>query len=314
MNTLRAPNTDDEFVQYYHLRWEILRKPWQQSLGSEQDANESYAIHRMVIENEPNEQKKMLAVGRLERVNNQQGQIRYMAVANQQQGQGLGRQIIEALEYQASKLGMTEIYLNARENSIGFYQKLGYKKQGYSHTLFDELKHYRMIKNIVKPKEHQEKIAQLLQDLWHKTIPLSKAMALQISYYDKTELITHCDAVFNQNLHHTMFAGSIYTLATLTGWGWVYLTLQSYIASQDNQLLDGDIVLAQADIRYHSPIKGLAYGQVKQENVSGEFTKLAHGKKVRINLVVHVCCGDRIAATFNGSYFVLPKEDGNHGE
>ena len=301
MKTLRAPNTTDEFLQYYQLRWKILRKPWQQALGSEQDEHEKDAIHRMIID----EQSNVLAVGRLEKVTEQQGQVRFMAVDDKAQGQGLGQQIINELEQQASQLGMTEICLNARDTALGFYQKLGYENQGYSHTLFDDVKHYRMIKKLRVLAKHRKQQAQALQDVWHETIPLSKAMNLQISYYDSDKLVTLCDADFNQNLHHTMFAGSIYTLATLTGWGWVYLALKERQQTQTD--LDGDIVLADANIRYHSPIKGLAYGQVIKENVSGQFDNLLQGKKARIKLVAHIYCGEKIAATFKGSYFILPK-------
>jgi len=301
MNTLRAPNTVDEFSQYYQLRWQILRKPWQQLLGSEQDDQERNAIHRMIID----EEGKVKAVGRLERASEQQGQIRYMAVDEKAQGQGLGQQIINALELQASVLGMKEICLNARENTLNFYQKIGYENQGYSHTLFDEIKHYRMVKTLAKQAQHKAEQAQALQDIWHETIPLSKAMDLQISYYDSKKLVTICDADFNQNLHQTMFAGSIYTLATLTGWGWVYLALKEI--QQVHKSIDGDIVLAEANIRYHAPIEGLAFGQVLQADVSGHFDNLAEGKKARINLSVHVYCGENIAATFKGCYFVLPK-------
>jgi len=301
MNTLRAPNTADEFSQYYQLRWQILRKPWHQLLGSEQDDQELNTIHRMIID----EEDKVLAVGRLERVSSQHGQIRYMAVDDIAQGQGLGQQIINALESQASMLGMKKICLNARENALGFYQKIGYENQGYSHTLFDEIKHYRMVKTLVKPTRHKAKQAQALQDVWHDTIPLSKAMNLQISYYDSEKLVTICDADFNKNLHQTMFAGSIYTLATLTGWGWVYLALKEQ--KKVTKRIDGDIVLAEANIRYHSPIKGLAFGQVVQADVSGQLDTLIKGNKARINLSVYVYCGENIAATFKGCYFILPK-------
>lgn len=301
MNTLIAPKTADEFAQYYHLRWKILRKPWQQPRGSEQDEQEKYAIHRMIITEEGN----VLAVGRLEKVTGQQGKIRYMAVDESTQGQGLGQQIISELEAQAIKLGMTKICLNARDDALDFYQKLGYENQGYSHTLFESVKHYHMTKTLTGDIQHNVKQAQALQNIWHKTIPLSKAMGLQISYYDGGKLITHCDADFNQNLHHTMFAGSIYTLATLTGWGWVYLALQEKQQTQAN--IEGDIVLAEANIRYHKPIKGLAFGQVVQNDVSGKFDNLAKGKKARINLSAYIYCGDQIAATFQGNYFILPK-------
>jgi thioesterase domain-containing protein len=301
MNTLCSPKTVDELTRYYQLRWQILRKPWGQKQGSEQDKLEQQAIHKMVI----NEQGEVLAVGRLEKIDKCQGKIRFMAVCEKNQGQGLGQQIIAALEQQASQLGMQEITLNARENAIGFYQKLGYKKIQFSHTLFDDIKHYTMVKKLSMHPLHKIELAQSLQDIWHTTIPLSKAMELQISYYDGEKLMTYCDADFNQNLHHTMFAGSIYTLATLTGWGWVYLALQAKQKEHNN--LRGDIVLAEANIKYHAPIKGLAYGQVIQKDVSGQFDKLLEGKAARIKLVAHVYCGEKIAATFQANYAVLPK-------
>jgi thioesterase domain-containing protein len=302
MITLRAPKTAEELSQYYHLRWQLLRRPWQQVQGSEQDEQEQYAIHRMIID----EQGRVLAVGRLEKATKEQGQIRYMAVDDGMQGKGLGQQILNELENVASQLGMTEICLNARENAVMFYEKLGYDNKGYSHTLFNEVKHFQMVKWLGGHAQHKVKQAQALQDIWHKTIPLSKAMSLQIGYYDSDKLITFCDEEFNQNLHHTMFAGSIYTLATLTGWGWVYLAMKE--KQQLHTSFDGDIVLAEANIRYHSPIKGLAYGQVVQSDVSGKFDNLLQGKKSRINLIAHIYCGDNIAATFKGSYFIIPKQ------
>ncbi len=299
MNTLRSPNNAEEFAQYYQLRWQILRKPWQQAIGSEQDEREQQSIHRLII----NEKGKVLAVGRLEQYSPEQGQIRYMAVDEKAQGQGLGLQIITELELQACKLGMTEIVLNAREDALGFYLKLNYQQQSISHVLFNEVTHYSMTKKLKPHPDHQQIAAQSLVNIWHKTIPMSKAMGLQISYYDAKQLITHCDATFNKNLHNTMFAGSIYTLATLTGWGWVYLALAEH---QNN--LQGDIVLAEANIRYHTPIQGLVYGQVVESDVSGAFNNLLRGKNARIKLTAHIYCGENIAATFSGSYFVLPKQ------
>jgi thioesterase domain-containing protein len=303
MNTLRSPKTVEELTQYYQLRWQILRKPWGQKQGSEQDEYEKQAIHKMVI----NDQGEVLAVGRLEKAAKYQGQIRFMAVSEKAQGQGLGQQIVNDLEQQASQLGLKEIILNARESAIGFYQNLGYKKIGFSHTLFDKIKHYSMVKQLSVHPLHRVELAQSLQGIWHQTIPLSKAMELQISYYDGQKLMTYCDADFNKNLHHTMFAGSIYTLATLTGWGWVYLALQA--KQQEHSSFRGDIVLAEANIKYNAPIKGLAYGQVVQKNVSGDFDNLLQGKKARIKLVVHIYCGEKIAATFDASYVVLSKSE-----
>mgnify|MGYP000173914755 CR=1 FL=1 len=104
MNTLRAPNTAEEFSQYYHLRWQILRKPWQQALGSEKDSQEQYAIHRMIID----EQGDILAVGRLEKVTEHQGQIRFMAVDEKHQGQGFGLPVLYGSQGFLAMAGLVE--------------------------------------------------------------------------------------------------------------------------------------------------------------------------------------------------------------
>ncbi len=295
MNECRSPKTVEEFDQYYQLRWQVLRKPWNQPTGSERDALEQECIHRMIID----ANNRVLAVGRLEKINHFTGKIRYVAVSPDAAGQGLGLRVINALEVQAQQLGIKKLELNARESAIGFYQKLGYCFHEFSHLLFNEVKHFSMSKEIGHHKNHQYQATSRLESVWHKTIPLSKAMHIQMSHYDGEQLIAHCDDDFNKNLHNTMFAGSIYTLATLTGWGWVYLQLQKLA-------LAGDIVLAKADIKYHSPIKGLAYSKLVAENVTGNLTVLSTGRNARVDLITHLYCGDNIAATFKGSYAVLP--------
>jgi len=298
MNDSITPTNQQDFDNYYQFRWKMLRQPWQQPLGSEQDELEQQAVHRMVL----NEKQQVIAVGRLHKVSQTQAKIRYMAVDSNCQGQGLGRQIVDALEYEASKQGVSEITLNAREDAEDFYQKLGYQSQGFSHLLYDEIRHVLMIKKLNCLKEHRLSLSQKLQNTWHETIPLSKAMKLNICHYDQQTLVTNCDPDFNKNLHNTMFAGSIYTHATLTGWGWVYLQLE-------HESLDGDIVLADANIRYLKPIKGPAYAMTSTEQVKGKLAVLVKGKKARFSITVNVMSGDKVAAIFTGVYVVLPKND-----
>ncbi len=294
----KIPQSADEFKKYYQLRWQILRKPWQQPLGSEQDKLEQQACHRMLTD----EKNTIVAVGRFHKTNQHQAQIRYMAVANKQQGKGLGAIILNALEQEAAKQGVTEISLNARENAICFYQKQGYSQQGFSHQLYGEVNHYVMTKTLPLAEYHQQSLAQQLQTIWHNTIPLSKAMNLELNFYDGTTLQTSCDPQFNKNLHNTMFAGSIYTLATLTGWGWVYLQLEK------NKLQPlGDTVLADGKIRYLSPITAPAYARTNTTLVQGSITPLTKERKARFVIKVEIMNGDNIAAIFEGIYVVVPK-------
>lgn len=293
----RAPKNSEEFEKYYLLRWKVLREPWQQDKGSEQDELESQAIHRFIID----EQQQVHAIGRLHFIEGNQAQIRYMAVSPSCHGQGYGRIIIDALEQVARKFGVKCVHLNAREGVLGFYQRLGYQGNTVSHLLYGTIKHIAMEKQLISNTQQLNEEVNNLVDTWYSTIPLSKAMAINITSYDYQSLITTCDLAFNKNLHNTMFAGSIYTLATLTGWGWVHCKLIELGVV-------GDIVLADANIKYCSPIEGIAYAATDNENKVVEFLKLKNQRNEKINVNVNVYSGEKIAARFTATYVVKPKK------
>ena len=291
----RAPKSQQEFEQYYHLRWKILRKPLNQIQGSERDELEAQSVHRAVFDVKGN----VVAVARLHFSGMFSAQIRYMAVDDDFQGRGLGQQLVIALEQFAISLGINQVSLKAREQAVNFYQNLSYTNISFSHLLFGKIKHFNMKKKLVLSRSNFENLSSELQSTWHKTIPMSKAMNIEIGFYDQKRLVTTCDEAFNKNLHNTMFAGSIYTLATLTGWGWVYLLIK-----QKN--LDGNVVLADANIRYHRPVEGIAYAKTGGLLSTGSVDDLQDKKKVKLHVEVQVMSGEKVAATFKGLYFVLP--------
>jgi len=291
-----APRNKAEFSRYYHFRWQLLRESWQQEPGSEQDELEVQAIHRMLID----ENETVLGVARLHFTEQYQAQIRYMAISHSEQGQGLGKKLLAELEFQAMLRGAQVIVLNAREQAIQFYQKSGYQLGDISHVLYGEVKHFFMEKTLSILHKSKNKSIKKLQDTWYQTIPISKAMNIAISYYDEMSMFTHCDPTFNKNLHNTMFAGSIYTLATLTGWGWVYFQLL-------RDSCEGDIVLADASIKYIAPIKGIVAAKTTRQLVVGECKPLQYGKKARFSVDVELLSGEKVAARFTGHYVVIPK-------
>ena len=138
-----SPETEDDFEKYYELRWRILRKPWDQPLGSERDNDEDNSFHLMAIE-----KNKALGVARLQFINETTAQLRYMAIENKAEGRGIGRSIVEKMETHARYNGASIIMLHARENAVGFYKKLGFKNEEKSYLLFDCIQHYKMTKTI----------------------------------------------------------------------------------------------------------------------------------------------------------------------
>ena len=140
---IKSPITQDEWESYYRLRFTILRAPWNQPLGSEVLADESEAIHAMVIEDD-----QIIGVARMHKSGENQGQVRCVAVAAEAQGKGIGKAVMLHLEEKAKDMGMQEIILEARENAVPFYKSIGYVIEKESYLLFGEIQHFRMKKEI----------------------------------------------------------------------------------------------------------------------------------------------------------------------
>ena len=148
--TIQPPRTPAEWAAYYRLRYTVLRQPWQQPQGSERSPvdEEPSTIHALLLDAGDHEMPVALAVGMLQPTGAQQGQIRFMAVAPEAAGQGLGRQTVAYLEAQARAAGLTEVVLHSREAAVGFYQRLGYVVVEPSHTLFGTIPHFLMRKQL----------------------------------------------------------------------------------------------------------------------------------------------------------------------
>jgi ribosomal protein S18 acetylase RimI-like enzyme len=71
-----------------------------------------------------------------------------MAVAEQQQGKGIGRALMEEMENVSKEMGIQKIVLHARAIALPFYEKLGYELDAPSHLLFGEIQHFLMHKLI----------------------------------------------------------------------------------------------------------------------------------------------------------------------
>jgi N-acetylglutamate synthase-like GNAT family acetyltransferase len=141
---IRPPATESEFEAYYGFRWKILRAPWSQPLGSERDEFEGEAIHLAAWDDAGH----LIGIGRLHRVMENSGQVRYMAVDPTLRSHGVGKAILQELEARATELGIQEIMLNSRQDAVPFYQKNGYQVLQPAHTLFGTIPHFEMWKRL----------------------------------------------------------------------------------------------------------------------------------------------------------------------
>lgn len=141
---VKIAQTQKELEGILDLRYEILRKPWNQSSETATDELENSSINAFIVD----ENGKIIACGRLQENENKVGQIRFMAVANDQQGKGLGKQLVAALEKKAIELGLKSIELQARENALGFYKSCQYTIKEKSFLLWGQIQHYLMEKKL----------------------------------------------------------------------------------------------------------------------------------------------------------------------
>jgi N-acetylglutamate synthase-like GNAT family acetyltransferase len=138
------PQTPQEFEAYYLVRYEVLRKPWNQPIGSEKDEHEDKCIHAMACD----EHKNVIGVCRLQFNSDSEAQIRYMGVKENTQGLGIGKKLIEFMEQKAKQKGTAKMILQARSNAVDFYKKCGYTIIEKSYLMWGEIQHYLMEKKL----------------------------------------------------------------------------------------------------------------------------------------------------------------------
>lgn len=141
---VKFTHTDQELASVLELRYKILRKPWGQSKESATDSLENTSYNAYITD----QNNTVIACGRLQENENKTGQIRYMAVDDQQQGKGLGKLILTALEHKGKEIGLKTIELQARENALDFYKSAGYTLVEPSFKLWDIIQHYLMRKSL----------------------------------------------------------------------------------------------------------------------------------------------------------------------
>lgn len=90
--------------------------------------------------------------------------------------------------------------------------------------------------------------ASRLEQTIRAAIPLSEAMQFCIEGLDQNRIEVTAPLEPNINIHGTGFAGSIYSVAVLTGWA-----LCTHLLSEFK--IDADLVVARAEIAYRAPVK-----------------------------------------------------------
>jgi thioesterase domain-containing protein len=138
-----------------------------------------------------------------------------------------------------------------------------------------------------------------LESTWHREIPLAAAMDVRVASCTGAELVVRAPLTPNRNLHGTAFAGSLFSVCVLTGWGMTWLALEQ-------RGLGGMIVVADSRIRYRKAVAGeiLCRCAAERAAVDAALASLAETGRAKLPLVCTIDSSDKRAVTFEGEYVV----------
>jgi thioesterase domain-containing protein len=137
---------------------------------------------------------------------------------------------------------------------------------------------------------------------WHREIPIVGAMGAAVDGYDGRVLTVRAPMQPNRNVHGTTFAGSLYSVCVLTGWGAVWLALRE-------RGLDGTIFAAESAVQYRKAVAGdfvcrCMTDAEALEAGAGQFKESGRGS---FDLACTIDHDGKRAVAFTGRYVVRAK-------
>jgi thioesterase domain-containing protein len=124
-------------------------------------------------------------------------------------------------------------------------------------------------------------------------------MQIEVVEFANDQLVVRAPLAPNVNVHGTAFAGSLYAIAALCGWGMTWLQLKS-------RHIDGNIVIADGHIHYAAPVQQeivatCRFGGAELETAMARLTGTG---KTRFKLDCVIDAHGDEAAHFTGDYAV----------
>jgi thioesterase domain-containing protein len=139
-----------------------------------------------------------------------------------------------------------------------------------------------------------------LQQKIHSAIPVSQQMQFSIEALSSGSILVSAPLAPNVNIHGTGFAGSIYSIAVLAGWG-----LSMHIMQQLG--MEADLVVSKAEIKYRLPVTGpIECRALASEAQRREFLRIFNESgKSRLSLTIEV--GDAPHAVLLATFYAVSR-------
>ncbi|MCA1658694.1 MAG: thioesterase domain-containing protein [Verrucomicrobiaceae bacterium] len=136
---------------------------------------------------------------------------------------------------------------------------------------------------------------------FHEQIPITRAMGVRVVAHDENGFVIEAPVALNSNHLRTAFGGSINAVATLAGYGLLWLELREH---------DAHVVVAESSIRFLRPVREMIRATClppSAEELTRFRSAFAAEGKAKIDLRVHVSEAGETAAEFRGMFVARSK-------
>lgn len=143
MNIREVRYGSDGYREVMAMRDRLLRRPLGLTWSIEDLEGEAEQLHFALVD----ENETLIACVVVKPLDEETAKVRQMAVDENHRLIGAGRRLIQGVEEVLRQRNFRRIEMDAREEAIGFYTKLGYEIEGDEFTQVT-IPHYRMTKEI----------------------------------------------------------------------------------------------------------------------------------------------------------------------
>ncbi|MEO7098821.1 MAG: YiiD C-terminal domain-containing protein [Luteolibacter sp.] len=159
-------------------------------------------------------------------------------------------------------------------------------------SLFDE-------SHDLPPAVSDDPFLREIENFLYEQIPITRAMGVQVAACDETGFVLIAPLEVNHNHLGTAFGGSLSAIATLAGYGLLWIQLEDRSAH---------IVIKNSSIRYHRPVRGAIRAICKTPDaatLTAFKTCFQKKGKARIPLQVTIEENDQVCVEFEGVYVAM---------
>jgi len=139
-----------------------------------------------------------------------------------------------------------------------------------------------------------------LQNVLHNEIPITRSIGIQVEHCEVDRIVLTAPIEPNINHKCTAFGGSLYCVAVLAGWSYIYHNMKFH-------QLEGHIVIQHSEVNYIAPVEGKIRAEcvMLDAEILSRFIKTYKRKgRARIKLQVKILFNNKEAMILTGQYVI----------